>query len=304
MAEKFTKEQNLLKLSIVFAGIMALAGISFGIFLKSQIILFDGFFSLISVGLSALTYIMSRYIQKRDDAKFPFGKNMIEPVVIVFKLIMIGLLCIFSIVNASLDFLEGGRPVVFDIAVFYSILALSCCYGIYLYLRKQMYNLQSDLMEVEASEWYLDAMLSGAVLAGFLLAWGISFTDLSFLVPYVDPFMVMMASLYFLKVPVLGIYYSGREMLGMAPETKVRIRIMEIIRDIEGKYLIEKSYVRATKAGKVIYVDIDFVVPKHTIIDSIEIQDQIREEIFLQLKEMPFVWWQTIAFTKNEKWAK
>ncbi|WMJ75527.1 cation transporter [Cytophagaceae bacterium ABcell3] len=140
-----TREQILLKRSIVFASILSLAGIGFGIWLDSQIILFDGFFSIISVGLSALTFIMSIYIQRRDDAKFPFGKNMIEPVVIVFKFIMIGLLCIFSIFTAIRDLLAGGRALDLDLASLYSLLALAGCYGFYLYLRKRMYKLQSDL---------------------------------------------------------------------------------------------------------------------------------------------------------------
>ncbi len=64
------KEQFVLKVSMYSALILAIFGISFGIFVKSMAVIFDGFVALISVGLGALSVITSRYIYKEDDDIF------------------------------------------------------------------------------------------------------------------------------------------------------------------------------------------------------------------------------------------
>ena len=67
-------EKNMLALSAIGALFFAVLGVAWGIIIDSSMIIFDGLYSLISLFLSVLAICVTRYINKSDFEKFPFGK--------------------------------------------------------------------------------------------------------------------------------------------------------------------------------------------------------------------------------------
>ena len=53
--------------------------------------------------------------------------------------------------------------------------------------------------------------------------------------------------------------------------------------------------------GEQLWIEIDFVVTKDTMVKSIDDQDQVREEIARVVKDTPH--WLTVSFTGKRKWA-
>lgn len=100
MAKNQAMEDKALKMSIVVLIIFAVSGIIFGLILSSDVIIFDGIFSLLSVGVSLITLKISRFIHKQDHFNFPFGKENIEPVVVVIQYLILSGFLIYALYDA------------------------------------------------------------------------------------------------------------------------------------------------------------------------------------------------------------
>lgn len=297
-------ERNLLVYSVYAAAVFSISGVIIGFLVKSQIILFDGIYSLISVALSLLSLAAAKFMSKNDWKQFPFGKTEIEPLVIIFKYTIILILVVVSFSGAFISLFRGGRNVQVDIAFIYSIIGTIGCYGLYTLLRKKSKDIHSGLLEAEANQWLMDTLVSTAVLIAFFIA--VIFKRIPFLVPvvaYLDPVMVMLVSFYFIRLPLMEITNSIKEILSMSPDKEVKLKLQSIIKDIEDRYNLRESFLRVTKGRKILWLEIDFVVDTNSNVKTIDDQDKVREEIFRELNTFKCDKWLTVSFTKDRKWA-
>ncbi|SET03299.1 cation diffusion facilitator family transporter [Anaerobranca gottschalkii] len=302
MTCKQQDDQRLLLISTITAIMFAVTGIVWGLIISSQMILFDGLYSLISVVLSLLSLYSVSYMNKKDWHKYPFGKEMIQPLVIIVKYSVILILVLASLIAAIFSLLTGGRETLLSSALAYTIFASFVCYAIYFWLKRKEAKGTSSLITAEKNQWMMDTYISFGVLGGFALAKGMSQIDsLVKFVPYADPTMVIIASILCIKLPFIAIKDSINQLLGKKPEHPLVEPIQNKVKEIEKKYLIEESYVRIAKVGEQLWIEIDFVVTKDSLVKTIDDQDQIREEIARVVKNTPH--WLTVSFTGNRKWA-
>ena len=72
---------------------------------------------------------------KRDFEKFPFGKHILEPIVISIKSLIIAIMCLYSLVGAIKTIASGGNNLEFGLALIYSIVSVVGCVVISLYMK-------------------------------------------------------------------------------------------------------------------------------------------------------------------------
>lgn len=169
------KEQKVLKVSMFSALVLAIFGVGFGIFSKSLAVIFDGFVCLVSVGLGALSVITSHYIYKEDDELFQFGYLRFEPMVNLFKSLVLVLVCVYAFINALSSLLRGGYSVDFGAVAVYSVVAFFFCLLLFLYTKRASSKLESDLIKVDKIEWRMDCVLYAAGIVAFSLVFFSSF---------------------------------------------------------------------------------------------------------------------------------
>ncbi|MCK0470033.1 cation diffusion facilitator family transporter [Halalkalibacter sp. APA_J-10(15)] len=295
------KEKQLLQLSIYGALLLAVIAIIWGFLISSQMVVFDGLYSLISVKLSLLSLLGANFIRKRDSKRFPFGKQMVEPIVLLVKYTAILLLCITAIVSSGITLFSGGSEVNFGYAMLYALLSTILCLGIYMHLKKG--SDQLGFVQAEANQWKMDMYLSAAVLLGFLAALLVSTTPYAHFTPYIDPLMVLFVAGVFLKVPITEMIKACREILEMAPDESIQASYEQLFNKIKQEERIEKMYVRLAKVGGTLFVEVDFILNEHSLIQSVDQQDDIREKIKSATDHLPYQKWLTVSFTKDEKWA-
>ncbi|WP_051412042.1 cation diffusion facilitator family transporter [Halonatronum saccharophilum] len=297
-------ETNLLKVSIYSALFFSITSFLLGIILNSQLLVFDGLYSLISVFLSYLSLVAIKFIKKTDYELFPFGKSVIEPLVIIIKYFLIILLVISSLVTAIMSILEGGRDVVLGPALIYTIFGVIGCFVTYKYLYGGGKSLNSNIVISEANQWYMDTLVSLGVLVGFFIAVISQLIDqLNPIIPYIDPIMVILFSVYFIKIPIEEIISSIKELLQMAPDDDLRTKVEKEVLKLKEEYNIDNVFIRVTKVGRTLKIDVDFIVGKDSYIRSITDQDEIRGQLYKKLKKNQLELWMDIAFTQDEKWA-
>lgn len=297
-------ENKLLKFSLYSAVLFAVSGMVLGFVTNSQTIMFDGMYSVISVILSGISIATSKFKCKNDTKKYPFGKDTVEPLVIMLKYGIIIILVLASLGSAIYSLFNGGREIYMDAALLYAVLSTVGCYAVYKYIAKCSVKKNSNLLTAESTQWLMDALVSGGVLLGFILAFGAKQSSLfNFILPYIDPLMVILVSFYFIKVPVCQIRKSLKEVLDMSPEDEINDKVQKLVKDIEKKYSIDESFLRMSKVSSTLWIEVDFVISESSLVETIKDQDGIREEIDIKIKKLDYDNWTTVCFTHDRKWA-
>ncbi|WP_303290168.1 cation diffusion facilitator family transporter [Marinobacter sp. SS5-14b] len=232
MFTSLARENMALTLSAVGAGLFAVAGIGWGLWVDSLVILFDGAYSMVSLALSLLSLYAARLVRRPATEDYPFGMGAVEPLVIAVKGLVIALVCVLSLVSAVVSLLQGGRPVDADMAMIFGAVNVVGCLGVWCYLRWSSARNGSGLVQAEQSQWLMDSALSAAVMIGFAVAWLLERSQWSELAVYADPVMMLVISVYFMTVPVKMILASVRELLLAAPREDAMDDIHEALEDM------------------------------------------------------------------------
>ena len=296
-------ENKILKLSAIGALFFALFGIAWGWAIKSDMIIFDGLYSFISVILSMLSLYINNYMAKRDFEKFPFGKHILEPIVISIKSLIIIIMCLYSLMQAIAIILSGGNDLEFGLALIYSIVSVVGCAAISLYMKIKEKSLSSELIKAECTQWFMDTALSTAVLIAFIVAMILAKTKLSFLNLYIDPIMTVVVSLLCIRIPIKTFIDSFKEVISVKANDEINDDIYVLVKEIEDEYKFEDSIARVSKVGRELRIEIDFIYNKDSKLKTLDQMDNVREEIHEAIKHINYKKWLNVSFTGNKKWA-
>jgi cation diffusion facilitator family transporter len=294
---------NSLLISVWASAAFAVLALVWGLATGSQLIVFDGLYSFASVGLSLLAVLALRTARKGPDERYPWGREVWEPLTIVVKATALGGLCVYALVGGVADVLGGGRDVEVGWALAYGVVATLGGLVVSLVLRRRA-RTGSDLVRAEAAEWWADTLLSLGVLAGFGIAFGLEAAGRSDLARYVDPVMVAVVSAAFLPVPARLIVGGFREVLTMSPPPDLLDGIREIVDAVEAENGFAESFVRASKVGGRLDVEVDFVVTDTSAVQTVREFDAVRAVLRDRLAAAPGpAVSMSVGFTADRKWA-
>ncbi|MPQ45172.1 cation diffusion facilitator family transporter [Clostridium tarantellae] len=267
-------------------------------------IFFDGMYSFVSLILSAISLYISSYMNKKDsEGKFPFGKHILEPVVVAFKSLVIAIMCIYSLIGAVENVISGGNTVEYGVALIYAVISTFGCAFIYNYMKNNGKRLSSELIQAESNQWLMDTILSAGVLIGFILATILANTSLAYINKYIDPLMVIISSIIFLRVPIKTFRDSFKEILSLKADDIINEDINTLVKEIEKEYNFEESITRVSKIGRALRIEIDFIYNDKTQLNNLDEMDYLREKLFKEMNHIKYKKWLNISFTGDRKWA-
>lgn len=296
-------ENKILKISMVGALFFALFGIAWGWTVQSEMIIFDGLYSFISLALTMLSLYINNFMAKKELDKYPFGKYILEPLVISLKSLIIGGMCLYSLIGAIQDIVNGGNSVEYGSALIYSIVSVVGCGGVYIFMKKKGEKISSEMVKVEASQWLMDTLLSIGVLVGFVIAMILRNTRFSWLNVYIDPMMVIMVSVVFIKMPIQSFINSFKEILCVKANDEINDDIYFIVKEIEKEYKFEDSISRVSKIGGELRIEIDFIYNEESKLKDLDQMDCVREKVYDAIKHIDYNKWLNVSFTGDKKWA-
>lgn len=299
--KKRIEERKLIKQSIWLGSVFTVWAIIIGIVVDSKAIIFDALFSMIGISLSGVSLFVNNFIRRPDDDNLPFGRSQFEPFAITVQTSVIIFLCLYSLTTSVIDLINGGKVVEMDLALPYLIFSIVGCFLLWLYFKSNAVRLSSEYVRIESTEWQLDALLSFGVLLGLSLAFFLAKTEYEYLVPYIDPAMVVIISLVFLRIPAKTFKKNIRELLQFAPDDEVEDLMHTNVDEITLQYGFLESVVRVAKTGGSYTVEIDFLLPKSMSDMKVAELDNIRQEVYDRIKGN-YTMWLTISFTTERKW--
>jgi cation diffusion facilitator family transporter len=302
-------ERQLLLFSVWASAGFAVFSSVWGIVSGSSMIVFDGLYSFVSIGLSGLAVLTLRFVRRGPDERFPWGREAAEPLVVIIKAATLGALCVYAGVGGVMDILDGGREVEVGWAIVYAVIATAASFTVGLVLRRGTRSESADgpgkdLVRSEAAEWLGDALLSAGVLVGFLFAWLLTSKGRADLAAYVDPAMVVLVSTAFLVVPLRLVIGGTREVLSMSPPEEVQVQLRAAVDDVGQRYGLQESVVRAAKVGGRMDVEVDYVVGPGSSVVTVADCDTVRSDLHERLSELGFEKSVVVAFTNDRRWAE
>jgi len=301
--EPKSKERGLLLFSVWMGVLFAVLGVSWGLAIQSGMILFDGIYSGFSIILSMLSIMALHLVDQPDDHSFQFGRMAFEPLVVALKSIVMVGVCSYGIVTSSIQILHGGSESTNSLlGMLYALVSIAACLFSWLYLRLRGKDMP-DLVQAESEQWLIDTVISSIVLLSFVASYFLSQTGLHQVVPYIDPGIVVLASAYFVRLPLSRFVSSMRELLLMAPVSDLQEQLRTRIDAIAREHHFVEAVVRSSKVGRELAVDITFLAPVDCGNVDIDELDSIRGQVQQSLSELGYRLWMNILFTKDRRWA-
>lgn len=218
-------ESNLLKVSILMTAVFAILGIVFGFILNSEIIIFDGIYSLGGIFLSLVSLFGSIYINKDKENKF-LDKKLLKELIVIFKSLVIFVMCIYSILSAVIEIFNGGKIVSYDYILIYIILSIIGSLMTYIFLNIKGKKINSSFVNIESSQWLMDSFLSLGILIGFLIGGLLKNTEFFWINKYLDQLMVIICSIAFLKMPLKFLKDSIKNIISYKKEKFLKKNIV------------------------------------------------------------------------------
>lgn len=287
--------------SVLASSVFAVGSLVWGYFAGSQMIVFDGLYSFVSVALSLLAVWALRAARSGPNERYPWGREIFEPLTIAIKAVALAGLCLYALVGGVMDILSGGRDIDAGWAVVYGIVATVVGVGVSLVLRR-MSRGATDLVRAEAAEWMGDALLSIGTLAGFGVALVLQVTGNDALARYVDPAMLVLTSAIYLKIPARLAAEGLHEVLTMSAAPAVRDQVTAVVVDVAREWALTEPVTRLSKVGSRLDVEVIFLVDAGSSARTVEEFDRVRAELDERLRATGLEPWMSVEFTADPRW--
>jgi cation diffusion facilitator family transporter len=296
-------ERATLLLSSMIALLMGVIGLAFAIATNSRAIMLDGVFNMIYFGIGLVTVRIERLAREPDNPTFPFGHAYFESLANAGKGLIILGISLVALADSAMAIVTGGRVIVASWAIGYALLALALCTATALWLRRSGARFDSPLVNADAENWKLNAVVSGAVLGGFCLSLAFEGLGQEAIARYVDPLLVAAVVILFLGVPVRLARGSVLELLNRAPAPTIEGPVTQAIDAVLARLPVSERYVRMVRPGRTLYVLVHVVLEEGFRVERLADLDELRAEIDAAVRRLHPRALVDVMFTGDPRWA-
>jgi predicted Co/Zn/Cd cation transporter (cation efflux family) len=295
-------EHRALKVTLIGNLSMALLGIVFAMLTASGAVLLDGVFSGINVLISLVSIRIARKVGQPDDAHYPFGYAIFEPILNIGKGLILASVSIYALLASVEILLSGGREIGASIAIVYAAVAGIGCIFLSTVLQRINRICKSPIVALDVENWWIDGLVSAGVGLSFALTLAIRSTSFAWLAAYMDSLLVIVIVLATLPIPIRVVRDNWKQIIGET-DPEISDRIKAVVEPFVNREDVFKIHLRQGRLGRVLYVQVYLLVNK-SFSCEIASQDQLREQIYKQLRR----WQKDIAidvvFTSEQEWIR
>lgn len=270
---------------------------------SSQAILLDGLFNLAYFATALMSLKVAKLVQQGDDKYFPFGYFSFEPLVNGLKGVLVLGVTITALIGALDALLTGGNAIAAGIAVGYGVFATLTCSLAALLVRRAAERTGSPLLHVDAENWFINAAISSVVVLAFAGTLLLEGSDLEFLVPFVDPSVVLLAVMLSVSVPIRISWRSVMALLGAAASPTIVRQVTERIQAGTVQLPVQDLVVRAVQPGRTLTVLVHVILPRDFGTPKLSALDEVRRDTLAQLQKRHPAIVLEMVFTTQADWG-
>ena len=288
-------ETRALRLSVWASLLVGVVGVVWGLVADSRVVLFDGVFTIFGTALSALSLLAAWAARLAPDERYPFGREAVIPVAIVVQGAALTATLLYAAIDSVSLILSGGSDTAPTSVIGYGLVTLVVALVVAFGLPRLAPR--SELASAEADQWRAGALLSAIIAVGAAAAWGAAALGWHRAVPYADPVLVLVAVVVLAPVPWRLLRSGGREILEAAPPPAVREAIAQAAAEASAEFGLGDPIVRATKLGRRVYVEIDYIVAAGQW--DVADEDRVRRRLIGALEPLGYEIWANVELTTD-----
>ena len=293
-------ERRALGESIAGSVVLGTLAIVWGIAAQSRVLLFDGAFIVLGIVLSALSLMASRAAADVPTARFPFGKAAVTPLAIAIQGVALLGTVIYAAADAIAIIVAGGSDVAPGTVVAYGLISMTYSFALMRWLAHRAPT--SELVAAEVAQWRAGGLLSLVFAVGAGAALLLARTSLDEPVRYVDPVLVLVACGVLLPIPLGLLRGAALELMEAAPPPLVQRTLDDAVKAVRDEFGLDEPFVRSTKLGRRLYVEVDFVVPAD--VWDVTGEDQVRRALIARLEPLGYELWANVELTTDPELAR
>ena len=297
-------ERRSIIVSVVATSFFGVLGIAISLVSQSQAVFLDGLFSLIFAVAGILTLYVSSLVSRPRDEQYPFGYAAYEPMLNLFKGILILVALLYAIWGAVETLLMGGQDVVAAGGISYSALAVVGGIAVIVILSRINRQAGSPIVEVDIRNWTVDTMISGAVGVAFVATLILQNSEWAEWAPYADPIIMLLIAAIAAPQPYQIISENWGQLLGRAPNAKMRDSVRTLVQEALADKPYRELHLRISEVGRYVYIHVYVIVyPERAEVVLLADQDRVRRRIYNTVsQQFPYVAID-IAFSADARWA-
>jgi predicted Co/Zn/Cd cation transporter (cation efflux family) len=154
----------------------------------------------------------------------------------------------------------------------------------------------SPLVQADAENWLVNGAVSLAVLLAFI-------SILDYLVPYVDPLLVITVVLLFISIPVRMAWQALMELLNRTPPAEILQQVQEAVKACTEHLPVQQLYVRVIQPGQTRMVLAHVVLPGDFQVGGLESLDALRAHTLKVLQKAHLATILDTVFTADPSWG-
>ena len=244
--------------SIVASLLCGALAVVWGLLSGARIILFDGAYALIGIGIAGLSLRVARAVAAGPTRRFPFGRDALTPLTVVGQGVALAATLFYAALDAVSVIREGGMPVAAGNVAAYGALTGLISVAAAWWLRRRAPG--SDLVDAEAQQWRADAILSTVMVVGAGVGFGLVASGRADLADYVDPVLVLVACAVLVPTPLRLLRSGTVELLEGEPSAEIGDAVRATVDEVRQRFGLDEPLLRLHKLGRKLYVEVDFVV--------------------------------------------
>lgn len=283
--------------------VIGIVGIVFAVFSSSQAILLDGLFNLIYLATGLFTLKVARLVQQGDDEHFPMGYGFFEPLINGLKGMLVLGLSIMAVADAVQALFAGGRMISPGLATLYGIFASLAGWTIAAVTHRGATRTGSPLVKADAENWIVNGAISSAVLLAFVGIFLLQNTRFDYIIPYVDPGLVVIVGLISLSVPVRMAWQALMELLNRAPSREIVQQVEAVIRQSTASLPVQDLFIRVVQPGRTRMVLAHVILPEDYRLEGLSEFDALRVDTLKQLQASHPATMVDLVFTADPQWG-
>ncbi len=237
-------EKEILKLSIFTTIFLAILGLIFGLLASSATIIFDSIYGMIDALMTILALVVAKLItastskdivSNRLEKHFTMGFWHLEPIVLgVNGILLIGA-SIYAFINAIDSILLGGREIIFSYAIIITAISIVVEITLGVFIRKANKDINSEFLKLDSISWLISASMSFAYLIAFSFGYFVKDGELSWITPFIDPFILIFVSILVIPMPFKTVKQALADILLVTPSS-LKNHVDIVAKNIVNKY--------------------------------------------------------------------
>ena len=178
---------------------------------------------------------------------------------------------------------HGGQHVNFSMVAYFEMSATLVSIAVIFLLRRMNSKLTSPIVIMEIQEWQIDSVASFGMCIAFFLPQIITGEWFQPLIPYLDPILAIILSLFMLPVPVKTVITGLRDLFLLPPEEETVQEIKDIVSPILATYGDTKLYYDILRTGRKLWISVYITMNRDMI--SISKFKSVQKEIIQALSK-------------------